>query len=286
VGKQPIVDPQITLNIPAVSEDLVPKLPLVEIELAFWGVLSRIKTFNMESDITKSASLYTAWAWFEKNKRQVILGTIGAIIIGLIVYFIVWQRQEKQADASRALTRAFAANVTGGQSESADTYLKISGEYANTKAAGQARLLAATALFSEGKYDQSLAEFQRFAREQSGSPYAPQAMLGIASSLEAQGKTDQALETYANLVERHPNSPVAPQAKYSLARLRDAKGDFERALPLYEDVGRDQFSSIGAEAGMRAEEIKRNHPELAAKVQPRIPVLAPGTNTAPVPGAQ
>jgi Uncharacterized protein conserved in bacteria len=171
--------------------------------------------------------------------------------------------------------------ANGGTEENADSYLQVAGKYQSTAAASRATLLAATASFTEGKYDQALAEFQKYAREQSGGPYAAQAMLGIASTLEAQGKTDQALESYANLVERYPNSPVLAQAKFSLARLREAKGDLAKALALYEDLGRDQFTSIGSEAGMRAEEIKQKNPALAAKTQSKIPVLAPATNAAP-----
>jgi len=236
----------------------------------------------MEPEIIQSATVYNAWAWFEKNKRQVILGATGAIIIGLVAYFIVWHNKEKQIEASNALARAFAESMAGGgQGEKAEPYLQVADKYQKTAAASRARLLAATTYFTENKYDQALAEFQKFAREQSGSPYVAQAMLGIAATLEAQGKTDQALESYANLVERYPNSPVVAQAKFSLARLREAKGDLEKALILYEDLGREQFSSIGSEAGMRAEEIKQKNPALAAKIQPKVPVLSPVTNAAP-----
>jgi TolA-binding protein len=241
----------------------------------------------MHSDTVQSDVLWRTLAWVEHNKKQVILGTTAAILIGLIVYFVIWQRAEKQATASRALSEAFAAQMDERQAaENPDAFLKVAKEYPNSKAAARASLFAATGLFTSGKYDQALSEFQRFVRENQGNPFVAQGMLGIASTLEAQGKTDQALEAYSTVVERYPNSPVLAQAKFGLARLRQAKGDLERALTLYEDVGRDQGGSLANEAGMRAEEIKQKHPDLAAKLQPKGPVLTPTTNQTPAPGVK
>jgi tetratricopeptide (TPR) repeat protein len=236
----------------------------------------------------QSDALWRTYAWFEKNKRQVLLATGAAVVIGLIVYFIIWQKEEKQAEAGRALSTAFASQAADPQSrENPDTYLGVAKQFPGSKAAERAALLAATSLFAQGKYEPALAEFQKFARENTGSPFMSQAMLGIAATLDAQGKSDQALEAYTSVVERYPNSPVLAQAKFSQARLRQAKGELERALTLYEDVAKDQMGALGNEAGMRAEELKQKHPDIAAKVLAKGTVLAPtATNAAPAPGVK
>ncbi len=238
----------------------------------------------MESDIVHSDLLYRAWAWFEKNRKQVIMGTVAAILIGLIIYFIVWQREEKRAEASRALSAAFASEADKPQTNvNAEAYLEVARKHPNTQAARLATLMGASTLFEQGKYEPALAEYQRFSRENPGSPFAAQALVGAGASQEALGKKEQAIEAYSSAVERYPNSPVLTQAKFSLARLLEEKGTLERAFLLYQDVSRDGFGSLAGEARSRVDELKEKHPEIAAKVKPVTPVLSPATNTAPKP---
>lgn len=234
----------------------------------------------MESDVTQSVSLFKLWGWYETNKKQVTWGTATVVVVGLVVWFVLYQHNEKELAASEALANVAAtemmarsphlppteSDLTAMAAKSAADYSAMATKYPGTAAAAHAQLLAATSLFNQGQYDQALAQFQRFVREHATSPLMGEALLGIAASYDAQGKTDDAVRAYKDLVDHHPAEAVAPQAKFALARLYEAQGKADQALALYEDVERtDLYGSLAPEAGMRLEELVAKHPELAPK---------------------
>jgi TolA-binding protein len=224
----------------------------------------------MHSEATDG--FFRAVAWVEANRKQVLLVTATAIVVGLIVYFVIWQRNEKQTAAGQAFSKALSAQINS-RSESPDPFLKVASSYPGSKAAERALLFAAASLYAEGKYPQAQAEFEKFAREHADSPLVAQALLGSAASLEAQGRTDQAFNAYKTLVERYPRENVVPQAKFALGRMYEAQNKPELARNMYEDLARESFGSLGSEAGMRLEELKMKYPSLTPAVQP--PTNAP-----------
>lgn len=233
----------------------------------------------MDSDFTQSAAWYKLLTWFEVNKKQVILGAAGAIVLGVIVWFFVYQHQQKQIRADEALSEVFVPQVTGAAQKTAAAtgYLNVAKEYPNAPAAVRALLLGAGALFADGKFAEAHDQFARLAREHRDSPFLPEAQLGVAASLDAQGKTNEAISAYQTIVDRRVGDNVVKPAKFALARLRESSGDHEKAYSLYEDLARtDPYTSLGSEAGMRAEEIKLKHPEVAKA--PVIPTNAASPN--------
>jgi TolA-binding protein len=221
----------------------------------------------MHSEALGSDGFFKAVAWLQANQKQVLLGTATAIVVGLIIYFVIWQRNEKQVAAGEAFSKALSAQMNS-RSESPDPFLKVASAYPGSKAAEQALLFAAASLYADGKYSDAQARFETFTREHPGSPLTAQALLGIAASLEAQGKTDLALNAYKSLVERYPGENVVPQAKFALGRIYEAQDKPELARTMYGDLARESLGSLGQEAGMRLEELKLKYPNLAPAVQP------------------
>jgi TolA-binding protein len=230
----------------------------------------------MQSNVAQLPLHDKVWAWFEANKKQTIYATLIVAGVGLIVWFLIWQRDEKQVAAGNALSNVSASQleIAGPRSSAADAYLKVASEYPKSIAGARALLMAAASFFTDGKYSDAQAQFERFTREYPGSPFTGQAMLGIAACFEAQGKTEQAIAAYKELVTRHPNEAVIPQAKFSLARLYEAQNKPEQARDLYEDVERAApFTAFGNEAGVRMEELIAKYPNLAPA--PSVPTNAP-----------
>ncbi len=240
----------------------------------------------MDSDLTQSQAFWKAYAWFEARKKQVIYGAVAVAALGLVVYFILWQRAQKEAAAGHALSKAHTAQmgVSGQTAGGAEAYLKVASEFPGSSASVRALILGAGALFAEGKYEEAETQFRRFTREHVSSPFLGQALLGVAASLEAQGKTNEAVSAYSELIQRRPNEPIIPQARFALARLYEAQNKPELARDLFEEINRDdRFSSLGSEAGIRLEELKAKHPEWAVVATNAITAItnAPaGTNAA------
>jgi len=220
----------------------------------------------MQSNVAQLPLHDKFWAWFEGNKKQAVYGTAAVVVVGLIVWFVVWQRSESQIAAGDALSNVTASQMdpTSSRSGSADAYLKIATEYPKSSAGARAILLAAGSFFTDGKYSEAQAQFERFLREYPASPFTGEALLGVASCLDAQGKVDQAIAAYKDLTTRHPNEAVVPQAKFALASLYESQNKPELARNLYEEVEHAApLTSFGNEAGVRMEELLAKFPNLA-----------------------
>jgi TolA-binding protein len=219
----------------------------------------------MDSDITQSDSFWKLWAWFEKNRKQVMYGVAATFGVALVVWFFIWRHQENLIAASEALAKASTAQMTNpnASQNSAEAFLKVAADYPGSPAAERAVLLAAGSLFTQGKYPEAQAQFGQFIHRFGGSRLLAQAKLGVAASLDAQNKPTEAIAAYKDLVDRHTSDIVAPQAKFALGRLYEAQNQPEQAKKLFEEIARgDSYGSIGSEAGMRLEELKLKYPSL------------------------
>ena len=233
-------------------------------------------TAYMESEVAQLPFSDQLWLWFQKNRKPAIWGSSIVAIVGLVVWFALYQHDQRQVEASQALSSVVLAQAGQAASQAPSdpgAYLKVVADYPNSEAAARATLLAAAGYFTEGKYDQAMAQFQRVTRQFHQSALLSQALLGVAACLDAQGKATEATAAYKELVDSHPTSPVVPQAKFALGRLAEAQNQPEQAYNYYEQVAEmDPYGSIGSEAGMRTEELKLKYPKLAP-----VPAAAPGS---------
>ncbi len=220
------------------------------------------------------------WAWFETNKKPVVGVVVAAAVVGLITWFILWQREEKANAAGDALSSVLVSQWMGAGArpetvESAQAYLKVASAYPNSSAGERALLLAGDSFFVAGKYADAQAQFEKAARDYRDSPLRPQALLGIAASLNAQGKTDAAIAAYKELLARHTSASVIPQAKFSLACLYEAQQKLELARDLFLEVERDdRVRSLSYEASTRLQNLLDKNPRLAPSAQvPAKPML-------------
>jgi predicted negative regulator of RcsB-dependent stress response len=227
----------------------------------------------MQSEVVQLPLADRLWAWFETNRNRVIYGAVAVVALGLIIWFVLWRHEEKEASAGQAFaTVASSVSASGLRPDTANAYLKVANEYPDSAAGARAQLLAASTLFLTGKYPEAQAQFEKFSRQHHDSPLMGNAVLGVAACLEAQGKTNEATTAYKDLVDRHPNEPFINQAKFSLGRLFEIQNKPEQAILYYQQIEHiDPF--LGPEAGMRVEELKVKYPNLAPTAP--VPTNAP-----------
>ncbi len=229
----------------------------------------------MEQNIAESNLLLDAWVWFEKNRKPVIIGVAAVTAAGLLAGTMAWSKKQKQIVAGEALSKVLLAQMMSqNRADAADGLLKVAGSYAGTAGGAQAQLLAAGALFADGKYADAQGQFEKFNREYVGHVLAPQGKLGIAACLAVQGKTEDAARAYKDLAERYPNANTTSQARFALGSIYESQGKLEDAVTLFEQVARSEMNTtLGNEAGMRAEEIRVKLP----------PIPMPAVTTPPAP---
>ena len=229
----------------------------------------------MQQDTAQLSLFERLWAWFETNKKQAIWGICVVALVAFLASFYFWRQAEREVRASEALTQAEVDMVSknGSRVESPDAYLKIVAEYPGTKAAGRALLQAGAALFAEEKYAEAQAQFERFSKEYANSTFLPEATLGVAACLDAdacptlrllrrfRGASDE--QILADHVKLH-------EAQLALARIHQSQGKLEQALLGYEKLAQSEGpnSSIGYEAGLRAEELKEKMPAVSTNELP------------------
>ena len=226
----------------------------------------------MQQEVVQLSLLDKFLAWFETSKKQAAWGIAIIAVVAFVVSFFFWRHGQREDQASKALTMAMAdmSFRDGRRVEDPEAYLKVAADYPGTEAAGRALLQAGGTLFTQGKFTEARTQFERFLHEYPGSPFQPEASLGAAACLDAEGKTSEAVVAYGNVAKNYPSATVTPQAQFALARIYEAQGKSEQAWLTYEKLAQEQgpASSMGAEAGVRAEELKEKMPSVATNETP------------------
>ncbi len=237
----------------------------------------------------READVYDLLAWLEVNKKRVATGALIVVAIGFAIATIRYMNQQKEQKASGALLalKPMLTPQTNVPPPQASALLKVAQDFSGTSAADRARLLAATTLFTDGKYADSEKEFGSFLKDLPESPWAAEAAYGVAASQEAQNKVNEAQASYQNVATAYANSSLAADAKLALARIYEAQKKPDQALRLYNELLAPkpgaQPGEIGNSAAFQKKEaLLRVHPELstnlAAKAVPPPALKAALTN--------
>jgi len=226
----------------------------------------------MQSQDAPTAFLFKFWPWLEANKTRVIVGT-AIILVAIFLYsFMSWRGEQKEIEAGRTVTGlALTLPPGSGPSQWAEAYLKIAGQYPDTRAGRRAWLQGAAALFNAGRFADAQSEFQKFLEAHPDGDFSASAALGVAASLEALGKLDSAASAYQRVLSGFSSDIVAVNAaKFALARIDGRLGKITDALNYYESIARNSPGGPPAqEAAMQAMELRtKMTPATAAAGQP------------------
>jgi predicted negative regulator of RcsB-dependent stress response len=232
---------------------------------------------------TQSTEVYLkVLEWLHVNRKQLTIGAVSVVVIAVVWGFMVYSKNQKDADANAAFFAVPIENTMRGEAVSPTPLLSVASEYQGTPGAEHAQIMAAQELFLQGKYPEAGAQFNQFIENYPDSVLIPQAKMGVAASLEAQGKINDAAQKYHDLILAYPSDmDVVSPAKLTLARLmQDAQP--QQALGLYSELARmlsqNPYDPWAAEARERAQLLLFQHPELmealtnsAAQAQGRPP---------------
>ena len=214
----------------------------------------------MESENKQSGDLYALLGWLEKNRNQIITGTVVLILAGIAYFYFDYRKSESAIAAGQALSAVLMSGSPTGAS--ADALMKVANDNAGTDAAARALLSAAGQQFVDGKLDDARTSFQRFVTEYPENSLMCQAKYGLAVCLEAQGNFTNAAVAFKEVMDRYAGENTTIPAKYSLARLYEAEGKLEQARDYYLDIARDGRNTFGMEAASRLNALFQKHPNL------------------------
>ena len=227
----------------------------------------------MQAQDTTTFFVLKVWPWIETNRNRLIGGAAVLVVAAFVVWFFIWEGQQKEIEAGQALTQVVV--TPGGPAAAA--YLKVASQYPNTSAGRRAQLDGATALFTAGQYSDAETQYRKFLEDHPDSEFSGEAALGIAVSLEAQNKPDLAASAYQRVLQGTSDPMSVSMAKFGLAGIDAAQGHLNEALMYYEDVAHgNSGTSIGAEAGLRSLEVRKLMP---APSSPAAPAAMPPAST-------
>ena len=231
----------------------------------------------------REKDVYDLLAWVELNRVKVLTGAVILVGVGFGIATMRYMAEQKELKASGALLalRATIQQNTNLPPVTAASLTKVAQEYSGTAAAERARILAASTLFTEGKYAEAETAFKAFLNEFQESPWRATAAYGIATAQEAQNKPE-AVTSYQTVTTSYSRSSLADDAKLALARIHELKNQFAEALRIYNELLAPVAGSTGQEpphrqASERRDALLRAHPELATNAAPSASVANPSS---------
>src|SRR6266436_1254970 len=111
----------------------------------------------MEAQTSQSAGMIKLLAWFEINKKRVLIGAAVAVVVGLGIFLAMNYQSQREERASEALSEIKVPMnpMTPAPPGTTDAYVKIARDYKGTQAGARALILAGTTLFAQNQYDEA-----------------------------------------------------------------------------------------------------------------------------------
>jgi len=171
--------------------------------------------------------------FWQKHKNLIIFAAI-AVVVLIIAGIATWVHHEtSQAKASRALANA----------RTLEELQNVAKQFAGTRFADVADILAAAKLRDEGRLEESNAAFQAVTTRGLSKHLA---QFGLAQNSASQGKDAEAIAIYTQLAESK-DAFAAPLAKLFLARELARSGEYTQARSTLQSIIANFPDSLSAQ---------------------------------------
>jgi predicted negative regulator of RcsB-dependent stress response len=201
------------------------------------------------------------------SKHQVKLIALASLLI-VVALGILIQREIKKSEEE-------AAGALLVSSKETSDFEDITADFAETAAAGSAKLLLADKQWQDGKQDDAVATLRGLIDSAEAHPARVNAQASLAAKLLQQGKTEDAKALYTELTEDSSAVYLAAYAWITLGDMAVKKGDLEAAEKAYTTVEKDfSKTSYSQDAIARRLLMKAQKPiEVAAPIEPLDPKI-------------
>jgi len=177
--------------------------------------------------VSTGAELLDGDFFWEAHWKKVAAGLVAVVIAILAAGAWAYHRASLAAESA-----ALYASASDPQA-----WREVASDFPGSMSAGNAQLRIASALRSEGKLDEALAELQQFTTAQPEHPLAGVAWLASGEIRQLQKNTPAALEAYRMASGRYQQSYAAPFALLAESRLLAAEGKAGESRAVLESIG-------------------------------------------------
>jgi len=180
---------------------------------------------------------------FVLEKRKVVLGAVGGlVIVACLVAGYWWYQEEQEEKASRILAGAFTAvreeqpGPAPSTNGAAKRFRDLVQQYPRTRSAEEALIALGNLQYGENKIDEALGTFSEYLSAFPRGRFRIMAGLGKAYAQEAKGDLQGGVKTLSDLLDRYKDDPLAGEAYSSLARLYEGLNKTEDAMRVYGQI--------------------------------------------------
>lgn len=150
--------------------------------------------------------------WFRKHLNQLLIAGGSVILIAVIVFFVLSSQTKKERKAAEILGKASLELQTGNLSVAAGDLQTVINQYGNTKSAGPATFLLASAFYYAKDYTQAQSIFEKYQEKyKSDFLLIASAQAGIAECYMQKGNFVPAGESFVKAVTLNPKGLLSPQ---------------------------------------------------------------------------
>jgi predicted negative regulator of RcsB-dependent stress response len=193
--------------------------------------------------------------WLELHSRQLMLGSIGLLVIAGGFWFYRQSNERQAQSASLALSEAQSAVAAGNLPLAQSDLEKLVQRYGSTTAGVQAHVLLAQVHYDKGEYQQGIKELESVTGDKDA--YTAAAALNLsAAGLEQSGKYADAAAAYRKAAERAPYKIDRDVYMAGAARALTMAGKTDDAKKIWAALANDDQSSASAEARVRLGELE------------------------------
>ncbi|KPL00733.1 MAG: hypothetical protein AMJ91_03590 [candidate division Zixibacteria bacterium SM23_73_3] len=171
----------------------------------------RITKKEMKQDKFVTYSLKVS-EWIQKHLNEVLMGTGGVILVGVILFFIFSSQAKREQKAADLLGKANLELQGGNIGEAMGSLQTLMNKYGSTKSAGRASFLLASAHFYAKDYVQAQSLFEEYLeKHKEDILLAASAQAGIAECHMQRENFIPAGENFVKAASLSPQSFLAPQ---------------------------------------------------------------------------
>ena len=200
-----------------------------------------------------SLSADSAAEWLQLHGKRIGTLAVAAAVLGGGFWFYRYNRAQNEVRGERQYYEAEQSLVAGNYPLATSDLQKVVTQFDGTKAADQARLGLAQALYGQGKNAEGIAALKPVA-EGSGL-FAPAARALTAAGYENLGKAKEAADEYRSAADVADLATEKSIYLSEAARTYTAAGTRDSAIAIWTRLSEDLSSSAAAEARVRLGEL-------------------------------
>ncbi|MEZ5301639.1 MAG: tetratricopeptide repeat protein [Verrucomicrobiales bacterium] len=198
--------------------------------------------------------------FLEDHSKKVIFGVLAAAVIAIGYLVFSQKRRATELEASNAFSSA----------DSVEEFEAVIEQHSGSVAAGNAAILIADRLWTEGKKDQAVAHLTSFVDHYPDHPLHAKGFLSLGQFALAQGENEKARGYFNQVLSSDDPAGLAARALLGLADVLAAEGKNDEAIKAYNDIlPKYPGTAVGSIAEARANLLKREAPEVVDAEPPK-----------------